>query len=68
MSKAENSKHLGDQLRAAREKVGLTQAEVAKAADIDVSYYAQIERNEVNPSIKKISAIAKVVKIKTIDV
>lgn len=68
MSKDESSKGLGDQIRTAREKAGLTQAEVAKAAKIDVSYYAEIERNAVNPSYRKIQAIAKVLKIKSISV
>jgi len=68
MSKDESLKGLGDQIRTAREKTGLTQAEVAKAAKIDVSYYAEIERNAVNPSYMKIQAIAKVLKIKSISV
>jgi transcriptional regulator with XRE-family HTH domain len=68
MSKNESSISLGDQIRTAREKAGLTQADVAKAASIDVSYYAEIERNAVNPSYRKIQAIAKVLKIKSISV
>lgn len=58
----------GIQFRKAREKAGLTQADVAKAAGVDVSYYAEIERGEVNPTFEKIQAIMKVVKIKSLDI
>lgn len=58
----------GMQFRKAREKAGLTQADVAKAAGVDVSYYAEIERGEVNPTFEKIQAIMKVVKIKSLDI
>lgn len=67
-SNNERPKALGDQFRAAREKAGLTQADVAKEAEMDVSYYAQIERNEVNPSYKIIKAIGKVLNLKSIDI
>ena len=60
-------KGLGDQFKEAREKAGLTQAEVAKKAGINVSYYAKIERGEVNTSFDKIYAISKVLKIKTLN-
>ena len=49
----------------AREKLNLTQAEVAeKAGNVTVNYYAMIERGEVNPSSYKIRSIAKVLKLK----
>jgi transcriptional regulator with XRE-family HTH domain len=58
---------LGSKIRKARELARLTQTEVAKAAGVNVSYYAQIERGEVNPSYEKLQAIAKVIKLKTLD-
>ena len=61
-------KKLGDKVRKAREKARLTQAEVAEKADINVSYYAQIERGEVNLSIDKLQSIAKVLKIKSLEI
>jgi transcriptional regulator with XRE-family HTH domain len=61
-------KRLGEKVRKAREKARLTQAEVAEKADINVSYYAQIERGEVNLSIDKLQSIAKVLKIKSLDI
>jgi transcriptional regulator with XRE-family HTH domain len=63
-----NSQDLGQffkKAKEAREKLKLTQAEVAeKAGNLTVNYYAMIERGEVNPSFEKIKAIAKVLKIK----
>lgn len=59
---------LGDKLRKAREKAGLTQADVADQAEINVSYYAQIERGEVNVSFDKLQSIIKVLKIKSLDI
>lgn len=57
-------KSFGDRLKKAREKLDLTQAEVAQKADMTVNYYAMIERGEVNPSFEKISSLAKVLKLK----
>jgi len=58
----------GKTFKAAREKAGLTQLEVAKKSNVNVNYYAQVERGEVNISIGKIQSIAKVLKIKSIEV
>lgn len=58
---------LGNKFRKAREAAGLTQLEVAEKAEINVNYYAQVERGEVNVSYEKIKRIAKVLKIKTIE-
>jgi transcriptional regulator with XRE-family HTH domain len=59
---------LGDKIRKAREKAGMTQAEVADQAEINVSYYAQIERGEVNVSFDKLQSVIKVLKIKSLDI
>ena len=49
----------------AREKKGLTQAEVAKKANLkNANYYAVIERGGVNTSYENIENIAKVLGIK----
>ena len=60
-------KGLGSRLRNAREKAGLTQADVAARADVNVNYYAQIERGEVNTSFEKLHGIMKALKIKSLD-
>ena len=54
----------GKQLKDAREKLNLTQADVAKKAEMTVNYYAMIERGEVNPSFEKIKNLARVLKLK----
>lgn len=59
-------KELGDKLLKAREKNRFTQAEVATKTGMDVTYYARIERGEINTSYKKLYKIAKVLKIKLI--
>jgi transcriptional regulator with XRE-family HTH domain len=61
-------KELGSKLKEARKKVGLTQAEVAEAAEVNTNYYARIERGEENPSFEKLNRIMKVLKMKTLDV
>lgn len=59
---------LGKKLRAAREKSGLTQTELAKKADINANYYAVVERGEGNLSYEKLQRVLKVLKIKSLDV
>ena len=60
-------KKLGEKLRQVRESAHLTQADVAKAADVHVNYYARIERGEVNPSYEKLQSIKRVLKIQSLD-
>jgi transcriptional regulator with XRE-family HTH domain len=59
-------KDLGAKLKKARLKIGLTQAEVASKADVNVNYYAQIERGEVNTSFEKLHNILKALNIKSL--
>jgi transcriptional regulator with XRE-family HTH domain len=54
---------IAKQVREAREKEKLTQAEVAKAAEITTTYYAMIERAEVNANSDILGRIGKVLKI-----
>lgn len=63
-SRNESKKLFGTQIKDAREKMRLTQAQVAEKANMTVNYYAMIERGEVNPSFEKIKNIAKVLKLK----
>jgi transcriptional regulator with XRE-family HTH domain len=60
-------KELGAKLKLAREKAGLTQAEVAAASGVHVNYYARIERGEENPSFEKIQSVMKALGIKSLD-
>lgn len=59
------TKALSIKLKEAREKLGLTQEEVAKLAEIKGkgNYYAKIERGEINLTIKNMSKLIKVLKI-----
>jgi transcriptional regulator with XRE-family HTH domain len=59
---------LGNRLKKAREDAKMTQLEVAKAAEINVNYYAQIERGEINTSYEKLQRIAKALNLDSIDV
>jgi len=63
-AKKSEKKAFGERVREAREKLELTQEQVAKKARMTVNYYAMIERGEVNPSFEKIKSIAKVLKLK----
>ena len=50
-------------LKTAREKAGLTQAEVAEKACIHFNYYARVERGEVTPRVDIVENIARALKI-----
>ena len=50
-------KKLGLQLKEARENKKLTQIEVAEKTGMTSTYYAMIERGEVNPSWEKVNKI-----------
>ncbi len=52
------------EIREARKKHMLTQEEVAEQAGMTVTYYAMIERGEVNPSWSKLEKLFKVLGLK----
>lgn len=60
-------KEIGEKFRSVREKLGFTQVEVADKSGIDPSYYAQIERGEVNPTLDKLYSICKTLKIDSLN-
>ena len=59
---------LGEKLRNAREKAGLTQKGLAKKAKINANYYAVVERGEKNISYEKLERVLKVLNIKSLDI
>lgn len=61
--KTKNREELGNKLKEAREKQKITQAEVAKEAEITVTYYAMAERGEVNPSFEVLTKLIKILKV-----
>lgn len=60
--------HIGNQLQLARQRKGLTQAEVAKRAGTNTNYYAKLERGESVPSLKMLEKVVKALNIKSSDV
>lgn len=62
-----SQQQIGKNLKKARNKAGLTQAQVAEKADIHVNYYARLERGEENPSVEVLQSVAKALKVKSSD-
>ncbi|MBU6389168.1 helix-turn-helix domain-containing protein [Patescibacteria group bacterium] len=54
---------LGATLKSARERLGLSQSQVAAQAKVSKNYYAIIERGESNLTYVKLHRILKVLKI-----
>lgn len=52
---------IGRRVRVAREEAGLTQEEVAHAADVNLSYYGKLERGLNNPTASTLIRIAAAV-------
>jgi len=65
MNNSKIQSKIGENIKAARLDISMTQIEVAKKAEVSANYYARIERGEVNPSIETLEAILKVLKIKS---
>ena len=62
--KPSTDKKLGLQLKEARIAKKMTQEEVAARAGITTTYYAMIERGEVNPSWEKLRKLFKTLDLK----
>lgn len=54
---------IGDVLKKAREKAGLTQQELATLVGVSRAYYADVERGRYTPSLKVLSRLAEVLGI-----
>jgi len=57
---SEASRALGDRLRIERQRVGVTQMDLANLAGLNVANYGRIERGVGNPSIETLLRIAGV--------
>ena len=55
-------------LRSARLAKGLTQVVVAKKSGVSISYYAQVERGEVNPTASKLLKIIYALDVESKDI
>ena len=62
---SEYSRPLGDAVKRARGKAGLTQNEVADAADIDVRTVLNIENYKGNPKMEVLYPLVRTLKIDT---
>ena len=58
---------IGARMRALRKALKMTQAQAAEAAEIDSSFYGQIERGANVPSLKTFLAIARALKAEPAD-
>jgi transcriptional regulator with XRE-family HTH domain len=63
--KSEEAVKLGNKLRKAREHAGMSQADLAKKADISTNYYAEVERGEKRISYEKLQSVLKALNIKS---
>lgn len=63
-----SKEEIGKNLKKAREKMKLTQSEVAEKAGINVNYYARIERGDARASTDVLKEIARVLKVKSSDI
>jgi transcriptional regulator with XRE-family HTH domain len=57
-------KRLGERIIHVRSKKKLSQEQVALLSDIDRTYFARIEEGKANPSIKILSKIARILKMR----
>ncbi len=65
MTSNQTKKIIGSNIQEARNKLRLTQKEVADAVDINVNYYARIEQGLSIPSLMTLEKILKTVKTKS---
>ena len=54
---------IGTVLKAAREKAGLTQIELAEKAGVTRAYYADVERGRYTPSLRVLSKLSEILNI-----
>jgi len=50
--------HIGANVRARRQKLGLTQARLAEASDLDLRFVQRVERGQTNLSVAVLVALA----------
>lgn len=63
-----SQKQIGKNMKAAREKLNFTQADIAEKVGINVNYYARLERGEKVPSLEVLKQLAKVLKLNATDI
>lgn len=56
-------KRLGQKIKKLRERLGMTQEELAFKTGVDRSYMGFVERGERNPTLDKLNKTAKALKV-----
>lgn len=62
------NKELGNQLKNARERAKLTQADIASAVGVHTNWYPRVERGEETPSLESLQKPMKALNIKTLNI
>lgn len=62
------TRKIGKKLKELRLSKGMTQADIAAKAKLNVNYYAKIERADVKPSIEAYERIARALKVTASDI
>lgn len=57
-------KRLGERIIIERNKKQITQEQLALLSDIDRTYLARVEEGKANPSVKVLSKISKILKVR----
>jgi transcriptional regulator with XRE-family HTH domain len=65
---SKTNKELGSQLKNARERAKLTQADIASAVGMHANWYARVERGEETPSLESLQKLMKALRIKTLNI
>lgn len=68
MSNTDINKSIAKNLSNIRDDLRITQKEAADRANMNVNYYAKIERGESIPSIKTLKKITKALKVSSTDI
>lgn len=68
MSDNEITKTIANNLSKYRKQLRYTQKEMAEKADLNMNYYAKVERGEAIPSLKTIKKLTKAFKVSATDI
>ncbi len=56
-------KQVGNRIRQFRKQIGMTQEQLAHEANLERSYMGYVERGQANPTLEKLSKVARVLKL-----
>lgn len=68
MSDQEITKIIANNLSRLRKEFHYTQKEAAEKADLNMNYYAKVERGEAMPSLKTIKKLTRAFKVTSTDI